>query len=87
MNAWINKLDVRLDILHLKDITIVRDENGRLNPTMTEIGRGNLDWDSIINSAQKASVKHYVVEQDANFTPTAFDSLAMSAKYLAKYIK
>ena len=87
VNAWINKLDGRLDILHLKDITIVRDENGRLNPTMTEIGRGNLDWDSIIKSAEKANVKHYVVEQDANFTPTAFDSLTMSAKYLEKYIK
>ena len=87
VNAWINKLAGRLDILHLKDITIVRDENGRLNPTMTEIGRGNLDWDSIIKSAEKANVKHYVVEQDANFTPTAFDSLTTSAKYLAKYIK
>jgi sugar phosphate isomerase/epimerase len=71
--------------LHLKDITIIRDENGALKPVMTEIGNGNLCWDSIIKTAEKAGVKHYVVEQDAYFTESPLNSLKMSADFLKKY--
>lgn len=84
VNAWIEKLAGRLDILHLKDITIIRDEHG-LKPVMTEIGNGNLCWDSIIKTAEKAGVKHYVVEQDAYFTESPLNSLKMSADFLKKY--
>ena len=84
VNAWIEKLAGRLDILHLKDITIIRDEHG-LKPVMTEIGKGNLCWDSIISTAEKAGVKHYVVEQDAYFTESPLNSLKMSAEFLSKY--
>ena len=86
VNAWMEKLAGRLDILHLKDVTVVRDENGKIGPTMTEIGHGNLDWDSIIKTAQKIGVKHYVVEQDKNFmNESPLESLQFSADYLKKY--
>jgi sugar phosphate isomerase/epimerase len=62
----------------------MRDESG-LKPIMTEIGNGNLDWDSIIKTAEKVGVKHYVVEQDAYFTESPFNSLKMSADFLKKY--
>ena len=85
INAWMEKLAGRMDILHLKDITIVRDDVGGLKPIMTEIGNGNLDWSSIIRNAEKIGVKHYVVEQDAHFTDSAFNSLQISADYLKQY--
>ena len=82
VNAWIKKLEGRLDILHLKDITMIRDAQGNLLPTMTKIGKGNLDWNSILNTAQRYGVKHYVVEQDSNFTVSPINSVQISAEYL-----
>jgi len=84
--AWMEKLEGRLDILHLKDMTVVRDENKVLVPRMTEVGYGNLSWDPIIKTAEKIGVKYYVVEQDAFFKDgSPLESLRMSAEYLEKY--
>ncbi|MBQ7347449.1 MAG: sugar phosphate isomerase/epimerase [Clostridia bacterium] len=85
VNAWLEKLAGRIDILHLKDLMIKRDKDGNLKPDVTEVGNGNLDWDSILKTAQKIGVKYYVVEQDGNFPGSAFDSLKMSADFLKKY--
>ncbi|MBQ4192884.1 MAG: sugar phosphate isomerase/epimerase [Clostridia bacterium] len=73
---WIEKLAGRIDILHLKDMG--RDENG---PFITEIGNGNLWWEGILDTAQKAGVKYYVVEQDS-WPGDPFDSVRQSAEYL-----
>ena len=84
VNAWLRKLAGRVDILHLKDMTLVR-ENGILKPQPTEVGNGSLDWDSIMATAEEIGVKHYVVEQDGFFDGNAFNSLAQSAAFLKKY--
>lgn len=83
---WMEKLAGRIDILHLKDLYL-KQEDGKNLPWMAEIGYGNLAWDKIMATAEKIGVKHYVVEQDAAFHGTAFDSLKMSADFLAKYRK
>lgn len=83
---WMEKLAGRLDILHLKDLTI-RPQNGVFVPAVTEIGHGTLAWDRIIAAAERIGVKHYVVEQDGNFRGTPFNSLGDSAEFLAKYMK
>ena len=83
---WMEKLSGRIDILHLKDLYL-KQEDGKNLPWMAEIGYGNLAWDKIMATAEKIGVKHYVVEQDAAFHGTAFDSLKMSAVFLAKYKK
>jgi sugar phosphate isomerase/epimerase len=83
--AWIEKLAGRLDILHLKDMTM-HYNNGHLEPKVTEVGNGNLSWDPIMAAAERAGVKHYVVEQDYGFTGTAFNSLQLSADFLKKYL-
>ncbi len=85
VNAWMRKLAGRIDILHLKDLMIRRDDAGTLIPRPTEIGNGNLDWDSIMKTAEEIGVKHYVVEQDDGFDGNAFNSLAQSAEFLKKY--
>lgn len=77
--SWIEKLAGRIDILHLKDMTIQPDRT----PIMCEIGAGNMDFDKIIAAAEKTGVKYYVVEQD--FCPgDSFDSIRQSAEYIKK---
>ena len=82
--AWMEKLAGRIDILHLKDLTLKRIDR-KFYGDATEIGNGNLSWDPIMKMAEQIGVKHYIVEQDNDFSPTPFASLKMSADFLAKY--
>ena len=85
---WMEKLEGRIDILHLKDFCLIYDPvREKDNRTVTEVGHGNLCWDKIMTTAEKIGVKHYIVEQDFNFAGDAFKSLAMSAEFLKKYQK
>lgn len=81
--AWIQKLSGRIDILHLKDFKVYRDENGEVLPMFAEIGNGNLNWEGIMEEAAKAGVKAYVVEQDT-CPGDPFDSLKMSSEFIHK---
>lgn len=45
-----------------------------------------MNWDGIIESAEKSGVKYYVVEQDANWNPNCFAAIKKSADYLKKYM-
>jgi sugar phosphate isomerase/epimerase len=84
---WMEKLAGRIDILHLKDFTL-KLEGGRFYPSICEVGYGNLSFDGIIETAERIGVKHYVVEQDTNWMGgNPFESLKMSAEFLAKYRK
>ena len=83
--AWLEKLKGRIDILHLKDMALKHEPGGKYLPYITEVGNGNLSWDPIMETAEKIGVKHYVVEQDTHFVDTPFNSLKMSADFLAKY--
>ena len=89
---WIEKLAGRIDILHLKDrgytmIDYDPESDDRYRLDLMEVGGGNLNWDGIIKSAEKAGIKYYCVEQDRNFTEgTAFDYLKKSADFLKKYM-
>lgn len=85
--AWIKKLAGRIDLLHLKDMTVKVANSCHPEICLTEIGNGNLDWDSILATAEQTGVKHYIVEQDGNFDGTPFNSLRMSAEFLKKYQK
>ena len=82
--AWLEKLKGRVEILHLKDLYL-KKEDGKYLPWMAEVGYGNLAWDKILPAAEATGVKHYVVEQDAAWHDTPFDSLAMSAEFLKPY--
>ncbi|MBQ8432977.1 MAG: sugar phosphate isomerase/epimerase [Clostridia bacterium] len=81
---WIKKLAGRIDILHLKDMTLSpKDETYRL----TEVGFGNLSWAPIIQAAEETGVKHYVVEQDSNWDQNPVFALGKSAQYLEQFKK
>ena len=86
---WLQKLEGRIDILHLKDISSVYvDESFWSQPRLCEIGNGNIWWDGVLETAEKIGVKHYVVEQDNFWVDNdPFKSLAISKKNLEKYMK
>ena len=78
---WLEKLAGRIDILHLKDMAFANNA-----PYITEIGQGNLYWEGILKTAEATGVKSYVVEQD-RCPGDPFDSLAISAAYLRRFMK
>ena len=77
---WIEKLAGRIDILHLKDMG--RNEEG---PFITEIGNGNINFKTVLDAAEKAGVKYYVVEQDI-CPGDPFDSLQISMNYIKAHL-
>ena len=48
--------------------------------------RGNLDWPLILEAAEKAGVRYYVVEQDV-CPGDSLDSMKISADYLKTQLK
>jgi len=79
---WIEKFAGRIDILHLKDKKVT-DWDGEIS----EIGRGNLPWKKILETAERTGVKTIVVEQDCNWEDgDALKSAKISADYLAQFL-
>lgn len=79
---WIEKLEGRLDILHIKDVYWMKN-NPKDYLMPTSIGDGNMYWKGIVESAEKVNVKYYIVEQDNNFFEgDPLKSAARSAKYI-----
>ena len=84
VNALGEKLAGWVDILHLKDKEVAFGSN---DGHITEVGSGNLDFASIIKTAEATGVKHLCVEQDT--WPLGFDSIDCVKKsydYLAKLL-
>lgn len=80
---WIKKLAGRIDILHLKDMTLSLKDDRELK--LTEVGYGNLSWDPIMKAAEETGVKYYVVEQDSNWDGGPINALCKSAAFLEQY--
>ncbi|WP_426454227.1 sugar phosphate isomerase/epimerase family protein [Paenibacillus sp. S-38] len=76
--AWIRKLKGRIEAIHLKDMTIIDQ-----NQIMTEVMEGNLNWPEILQACEETGVKWYLVERD-NGPTDAFDSLRISYDNLKK---
>jgi len=79
---WIEKLAGRIDILHLKDMAI----DMGLKQYYCEIGKGNINFDKVIEAAERTGVKHLCVEQDI-CPGDPFESLKISRDYLEKYLR
>lgn len=74
---WIDKLDGRLPLLHLKDFKV--SPTGEVD--FAEIGNGNLDFPAIVAAAEKAGCQWYIVEQDS-CPGSPFDSIKQSFDYI-----
>ncbi len=77
---WIETLTGRQQVLHLKDYGMKPfcDCNGSV---MMPVGEGNLDWERILDAADRAGVTCWVVEHDGD-TSDPFGSFASSIRFL-----
>ena len=73
--AWIEYLSGRVPCIHLKDYSYGRK--------MAVIGEGNINFDRVFKSAEKAGTKYMLVEQAECYGEDPFDCLARSYKYLS----
>ena len=69
---WVKKMKNRMPVVHFKDLVIL---NGQ--PTMAEIGEGNLNWPAILAACKEANVEWYAIEQDV-CQRDPFESLKIS---------
>ncbi len=77
--AWVRKLAGRIHVIHFKDFTMVNDTE----PTLCEVGEGNLDWPDIVQACRETRVRFFSVEQDNPFPGRSiFDSMALSYRNL-----
>ena len=83
---WIERLKGRIDILHLKDMGPRLDENHRVVPNIVPCGKGYLNFEKIIATAQKCGVKYYCVEQD-NCPADYIADVKASADHLLSIMK
>jgi sugar phosphate isomerase/epimerase len=76
---WVRKFGNKLVALHLKDFGVAAKHGEP--PFMTEVGRGNLDFKTLIGAAEDGGCQWFIVEQD--FTSgDPFDSLEHSFRYV-----
>lgn len=74
---WCRKMSGRAPWLHCKDYQIVAGKG----PTFAEVGSGNLDWTSILSTAEAGGCEWFIVEQDT-CPGNPFDSIRQSFEYL-----
>jgi sugar phosphate isomerase/epimerase len=65
----------------------VKDMNKTDKTQNTEVGNGSLDFKSIFAASKLAGVKHYIVEQENNYVPDFYGSIAASNKQVKKILK
>ncbi len=74
---WLEKLSGRVPCIHLKDLTMLMIEQ-RMSP----IGFGNMNFEKILASAEKAGTEYALVEQDYCYDDDPFECLKKSYGYL-----
>ena len=87
--SWLEKLAGRIDILHLKDLKVTYADDGKwaVKQQLCEIGKGNLNWKKILETAEATGIKHIVVEQDGAWMDgDPFKSLEFSKNYLSQFM-
>lgn len=94
--AWIERLQGRADLVHLKDYRIVMPQEGVLGEERSpktlrkkvvqfaEIGTGNLDIKAIIDACIRTGVKYMPIEQDTSYDLSPFDSIGISVANIKK---
>lgn len=66
----------RFELFHIKDAD-------KANPNLnTEVGKGTVDFQSILNKAKKAGVKHFLVEQENFINIDPYVSITESCNYV-----
>ena len=74
---WCRRMKDRLVVLHMKDYAI----NTKNEVGFAEVGSGNLDWATIVPTAEAAGCRWFVPEQDV-CPGNPFESLKQSFQYI-----
>lgn len=74
--AIIREFGTRCRYLHLKDLP-------KSGTGFCEVGRGVIDWPSIVATGRKSGVQWYIVEQDESDTDS-IESARISAEYVSR---
>ena len=74
---WCRRMKGRLVNLHMKDYGINKDNT----VVFEEIGNGNLDWKAIVNEAENAGCRWFIIEQDT-CPGNPIDSVARSFQFV-----
>lgn len=80
---WVKKMSGRLPLLHVKDYMVRKD----FSTGMTWVGGGNLNWDGIIDAAEKGGTKYFIVEEDDCIDICPFESITNSYNFLKGFVK
>ena len=86
VGALIEKLNGRIECVHLKDYKITYFEDGEsrgFKPIYCPVGDGNMDFPTITAKMKKAGTEYFLVEQDnACSFDDPWEQVARSAEYL-----
>lgn len=75
--AWMRKYPGRFKLGHVKDISRSGGE-----PTTTTLGRGELDWATILPAARAQGMEHFIVEQENYEGTTPLQAVEDGAAFL-----
>lgn len=74
----------RFSMMHVKDVKASTRRNFILQQDPTEVGRGIIDWRSLLPVAHRSGVRHFFVEQEPPFERPRIESAKISFDYLAR---
>ena len=75
--AYFEKYPGRFKIWHVKDM----DQEGKFAP----VGKGTIDFASILAQKEKSGMRYYMVEQDRTFTMEPLEAIKVSHEGLKKF--
>lgn len=81
---WLRRYAKRCPVIHVKDVRIEKGITGKRN-VFVPLGKGELKWDEVLESAKVAKVEWYIYEQDT-FQGDIFDEIRESYEFLKKNI-
>jgi sugar phosphate isomerase/epimerase len=87
---WIEKLEGRAEIVHLKDYRVVTNKAQNIEGVrphvieFAEIGEGSLDFIDIIEACKATGVRYMPIEQDQTYDRTSYEALQISMNNLKK---
>ncbi len=74
--AHLEKYSKRYELVHIKDMVL---DNGRVS--QKDLGKGTMDFDTILKAAKKAGIKHYIVEQE-QYPSSSIESMKVDAEWM-----
>lgn len=78
---YLEKYPGRIRLLHVKDVKQPAMKTDLMIQT-TEVGKGVIAWQPLLQAARKSGVRHCLIEQEPPFERPAIESVAISQTYL-----